>query len=281
MFTKPKKIHIQSNNRPLIANRQVTMLKTYHILNGDALYDFFPEILAGEIIVARECLIDGPLTGENLPQFWETRAQFIAAEYNERKDSYFADVVSEFEKILSIPAGSEINLWFEEDLFCQVNLWFCASLLLQVADSCTLYLIKPPLINGEPNWGGFGALGINGLADAYQTRPKISPQELRLLSKLWKTYKSDDRMGMAELAVTATNFPMLPEVIKAQLDRFSADGVSGRPENALKTIKAELNTTDFKTIFAEFGRREGIYGFGDWQVEKLLKKLDRTTSSAQ
>ena len=64
------------------------MSQTYHILNGDALLDFFPEsILSGEIIVARECLVDGPQDGETPEAFWETRANFIAGEYGEEKIS--------------------------------------------------------------------------------------------------------------------------------------------------------------------------------------------------
>ena len=64
------------------------MSQTYHILNGDALLDFFPEsILSGEIIVARECLVDGPQDGETLETFWETRSNFIAGEYGEEKIS--------------------------------------------------------------------------------------------------------------------------------------------------------------------------------------------------
>ena len=32
--------------------------------------------------------------------------------------------VPEFLKMQNIPENSEINLWFEDDLFCQVTFWF-------------------------------------------------------------------------------------------------------------------------------------------------------------
>ena len=256
------------------------MSKTFHILNGDALLDFFPEsILLGEIIVARECLIDGPVTGKTLEEFWETRADFITAEYEEEKDSYFFDVVSEFNRISLIPPGSEVNLWFEEDLFCQVNLWFCASLLARVSDQLKINLVKPPLKDGQPDWGGFGSLDRNGLAKAYQERQRLSPEEIKLLSDLWTAYKWNNRSELKELANKQTDhFPFLGQVVQAHLDRFSEDNLSGRPERTLKEIMTEKNTSDFKTVFKEFRTREGIYGFGDWQVERILKGLQSTES---
>ena len=41
-------------------------MATFHILNGDALKSQFPERILGEIIVARECLVDGPVEGHRL-----------------------------------------------------------------------------------------------------------------------------------------------------------------------------------------------------------------------
>ncbi|MEO6284651.1 MAG: DUF1835 domain-containing protein [Dyadobacter sp.] len=251
------------------------MPNTFHILNGDALLDFFPEnILSGEIIVARECLVDGPVTGDTLDEFWQTRAAFIATEYDEEQAVYFDDVVTEFNKITSIPDGSEVNLWFEEDLFCQINLWFCISLLLGISDTLRVNVVKPLLKDGKPDWRGFGALDRNDLATAYQERSRLSTTEIKLLADLWKAYKTQNRVELEKLGnAEAPNFPFLNEVVQAHLDRYSEDNLSGRPEKVLKDIIAQKNTNDFKTIFQEFSAREGIYGFGDWQIESILKKL--------
>ena len=251
------------------------MSRTFHILNGDALLEFFPEsILSGEIIVARECLVDGPVTGKTLEEFWETRAGFIASEYEEDKESYFFDVVSEFNRISLIPPGSEVNLWFEEDLFCQVNLWFCISLLVNVADQLKINIVKPPLKDGQPDWSGFGGLDRNELAGAYQGRQKLSMADIKLLANLWNAFKTNNRSELKNLASEKSDhFPFLQEVVQAQLDRSSEDNLSGRPEKALKNIMLQNDTKDFKTIFKVFSLQEGIYGFGDWQVENILNKM--------
>ena len=50
----------------------------YNILNGDSLAFSFPEAkIDGEIVVVREALIDGDLSGDNLQDFWHSRARFI------------------------------------------------------------------------------------------------------------------------------------------------------------------------------------------------------------
>jgi hypothetical protein len=55
---------------------------TYHILNGDSLAGTFPNAkLPGEIIVARECLIEGDLHGDSLDEFLKTRASYIRMTY--------------------------------------------------------------------------------------------------------------------------------------------------------------------------------------------------------
>lgn len=248
----------------------MTQTKVFHILNGDALLENFPaELLTGEIIIARECLVDGPVEGETLEEFWKTRAAFIQESYGEETESYYNEVVSEFEKIKAIPAGSEVNFWFEDDLFCQINLWFCAYLLNPVADSINGFIIKPPLIDGEPDWRGFGPMDRHLLAETYLKKQKISSADIYTLGQLWSAYKHEDREELTRVALEDTlSFPFLGQVIQAQLDRKS-----NRPENVLRQIIAEKETTDFKTVFREFGKREGIYGFGDSQVEKLLETI--------
>jgi len=53
----------------------------YHVLNGDALLPTFIETkLGGEIIVDRECLIEGDVSGDTLFEFWLTRGHITQYE---------------------------------------------------------------------------------------------------------------------------------------------------------------------------------------------------------
>jgi len=58
----------------------------YNILNGDSLAYSFPDTrIEGDVIVVREGLIDGDLSGDNLPDLWQSRAKYMGlteAEYH-------------------------------------------------------------------------------------------------------------------------------------------------------------------------------------------------------
>ena len=98
----------------------------YNILNGDSLAYSFPDTnIEGDIIVVREGLIDGDLSGDNLRDFWQSRTRYMRVTETEYNNS----IVKEFEKIMNAPDNSEFNLWFEYDLFCQVNMWFVISII--------------------------------------------------------------------------------------------------------------------------------------------------------
>ena len=113
----------------------------YHILNGDALASSFADTkLEGEVIVFREALVDGDVTGNSLQEFWQTRADYLQVERNE----YYTSVVNEIGKILKAPGNSEFNLWFEYDLFKRVP-WRKAA-VAQVPFA--VYKASPPVMSG-------------------------------------------------------------------------------------------------------------------------------------
>ena len=79
----------------------------YNILNGDSLANSFPDAkIEGDIIVVREGLIDGDLSGDNLHDFWQSRASYMGLTESEYNNS----VVKEFEKIMNALDNSEFNL---------------------------------------------------------------------------------------------------------------------------------------------------------------------------
>ena len=110
----------------------------YNILNGDALAFSFPDAeVEGDIVVMREALIDGNLSGNNLNDFWQSRAKY----HDLTEAQYYNDVVKEFEKIINAPDNAEFNLWFEFDLFCQVNMWFVISIINRLPIKKKVYAV--------------------------------------------------------------------------------------------------------------------------------------------
>jgi len=249
-------------------------MKDVHILNGDSLKSHWPKPITGELIVARECLIDGNVQAENLEMFFANRAKFISSYGDITEESYYQKTVTEFNKILQIPKGCKTYCWFEHDLFCQVNFWFVISLLIDKCVVNEIYFVEP----NEGNEYSFAHMREDELIAAYNNARLISSDDLKQLSRLWTLYQratlTTDCTEMFEVASPLScNFPFLPEVIKAQQDRSPDRSGYGRPERRLLEIMKEDHTLDFGLVFTKFCQTEGVYSFGDLQVKQMFDRL--------
>lgn len=249
-------------------------MNIFHILNGDALFYSLPENYKNDTsIVVRECLVEGPLSGEGKDEFWKNRYQFLQKEYRAEFEDFQNRTVLELNKITAIPAGSEVNLWFEDDLFCQVHLWFCADLLKNGSDF-SINWVRPYVHSIQPDWRGFGPLTSQELEICLENKQKLSYETVIFLSQLWNAFKANDLNALSQLSnQNSDEFPFLREVVTAHIDRFPPDGSLGRPQRLLSKILKSEEGAHFSNIFRAFSLEAGIYGFGDSQVQRLLKDL--------
>ncbi len=240
----------------------------FHVLAGDALVtDLRKTNIEGEIIVCRECLVEGNVKAENLEDFWQIRAEFIERSHAESQEKYFQNVVGEFEKLTNITSSeSEINLWFEYELFCQVNLWFCLYLLRETASK--IYRVAPVVRNEKDIWKGFGSLEANDLERCFAKRIEFSEKDILLGTNLWKAYQNADYEMLEKLSETESEcFQYLREVCRAEIKKDSG------PRDILREISVN-GTKDFTEIFSEFTNLAGVYGYGDAQVKRILQEIN-------
>ena len=244
----------------------------YNILNGDSLAYSFPDSkIQGDIIVVREALIDGDVSGNDLKDFWNSRAKYLGvpeAEYHDK-------VVCEFEKIMNAPDDSEFNLWFEYDLFCQVNMWFVISIINGLSADKKVYAVYTSYLDRSNKhfWNGFGPANSSQLQVCFADRIPLSDADLLFGQELWVAYKDRNFEELDRLAKKRSfAFPYLQEVVEAHIDRYPKDGSSGRPERVIEYIIKNIST-DFHQVFKEFWKRESIYGFGDTQLRSLYDKV--------
>jgi hypothetical protein len=244
----------------------------YNILNGDSLaHSFSNAKIEGNIIVIREALMDGDLSGDNLNDFWRSRAKY----HGMAEAEYHSDIVQEFEKIINAPDSSEFSLWFEYDLFCQVNMWFVISIINSLSIKKKVYAVYTSYLdrNDKQFWNGFGQATSRELEICFADRIPLNDTDLQFGQDLWMAFKNDDFEELIRLAKNQSPaFPYLQEVIKAHVDRFPKDGSKGRPERVLEDITKNIST-DFHKVFKEFWSRESIYGFGDTQLKELYDKV--------
>lgn len=246
----------------------------HHILNGDALKTQIPtDKIDGHFIICRECLIDGNIKGDSLMEFWDNRAVFIEQTYGTKAGKYNEYVLPQFQRILELTPQDEVNLWFGDDLFCQMNLCFIVYLLDTIGCRDQLFLVKAQ----TENWLEFGGMSPDDLVAAYQNKQRLTPENFQLLLKTWNAFQQNDLAELASLSNTKTeSFPYFQEVIQAYIDRFPEGGKLGRPQQRLLAIKAQLQTDNFGSVFQQFSKEEGIYGFGDSQVKAMLDELETT-----
>ena len=243
------------------------MPNVYHILNGDALKEQFPDTISGEIIVFRECLVDGPVQAEDLEKLFELRAKFIAENYGDFEETdYFEITASELSKITEIPGGSTVHLWFEDDLFCQVNFW-CAVHLLS-SKNAELYLVRPE----SHSQYGFGKYKPEELPGLLENRIPIN--DPKKIAALWKAYQNEDPEALTRISAGLKDtYPFIDHAIQAHLQRIPGKDFEGRPVESLKQIIREIGSESFGPVFREFNKREHIYGFGDLQIKRMFDEI--------
>ncbi len=263
-----------AKNKPqhTISDNKIKYMATYHILNGDCLAEQLRQTkINQDFIVCREVLMEGDVAAKNFDEFWTVRAQFIANTYGVSREEYYSKTVSELQKLNHLPENAEVCLWFENDLFCQVNMWFVISMLYS-STKLKIYRVFPVIETTADIWKGFGISRAEHLEQAYHSKILLQPKDVALGNTLWTAYKKGDFQKLKETSqIKSDAFEYLEGVCQAHIDRFPTNGKPGRPDQVVKEL-LDLGTTKFHEIFAEFSRREGIYGFGDLQLKTIYKR---------
>lgn len=240
----------------------------WHLVNGDCLRE---QIAAMEttatLVTMRECLCVGPV--EPHADFFGRRAAFIAQAYDAPEEKYRVWVQDELDRLGSLPADAELNLWFEADLFCQVNLWYLLHRLQAAGRIHGLFRVTP-LPGAE--WMGFAGHDADELMQAFEARRLLPAEEVARGANLWEAYQAGDLAALQALSSTENaDWPGLGAAVQAHLDLQPDAHGRSRPQRVLQEILDEGHT-EFEDIFREFQRRAPVYGYGDLQVRALLSE---------
>ncbi len=241
-----------------------------HILNGDSLLNTFPASLEGRTLVARECMVDGDVTGNTLVQVAQSREEFLLDVYGVPIQEYRDSSLAEFKKMQTIPNGEEVSLWFEDDLFCQVNMWFVCWLLDEARRDHPLYLVRPI----ESSRFSFGKLDEAGLIQSFQEKIEITPAHRSAFASLWKAYQYEDRIAMHRLATgPLSSFDFLLPAIDAEVERYRDESGSSPMERIVSEIIKKDPKGGFVAHFEAFSKNHPIYGLGDLQFKRVWDEM--------
>ena len=245
-------------------------MKEYHILNGDCLKDQLQNLDA-EKIVFRECLVEGNTQGNSLEEILGNRFSFFEKEYNVTAEEYHQKSILEISKITQVEEEAKVYLWFENDLFCQVNFWFAIHTLFQLEKNISVFLVS----SIKDSWMGFGALNYDELLQSFENKKELSKTNQEMLAKMWMGFQKSD---WTELRTNAkklnSKISQIEAVVEAHIERFPTDKKYGRPEESIQKIMQDLDDPSFPNVFRAFCKTEGIYGFGDSQVKRIMEKIN-------
>jgi len=254
------------------------MSNILHILNGDSALSGFNETgLDGDVLVWREVLSEGPLQ-ENILSggFWSARSKWITKTFKETPEVYQHKVIDELGKLNS--AYTEINLWFEFDLHCQVNMLGVLQMLTQKTDMSApaIYLICLADCVQFDNARGLGELNGEQFEELYDDRERLNEWEFELATEAWQLYVEGDAAEL-EKWLNENSFwggvPLLKPALQAHLKRLetNAAGLSYIEQKLVDIYNNGAKTRS--AIFTAFWDSEKIYGMGDTEIDIYLNRL--------
>ncbi|WP_412560876.1 DUF1835 domain-containing protein [Winogradskyella sp. MIT101101] len=248
--------------------------KVLHITNGNTLTDYLRELdFTDDILTWQEMLCEGPtIPAIDSEEFFDLRSKFLKEFYDIEVDTN--ELKKELSKLDNIDDYSEINLWFEYDLFCHINMIGVINLLHQKEIKKPLYLVCSGRVDGEKNLKGLSELDADQIKEHYDNKVLLTQEDIDLAKALWRTYCGTDHNILKPYIVTNSNFKYMTNCLKAHLKRFphQKSGLSVLEDNILRLVR----DNDIKSRHHLLGyslNYQGYYGFGDLQHKRMIDKL--------
>lgn len=250
-----------------------------HILNGDSTFQGFLKTgIEGDTFVWHEVLSEGPLE-ENIrsASFWQQRLAWICKTFNETPERYREKVINPLAKLSD--NFSEINLWFEFDLHCQVNLLGVLNYYNQKVDFSmpSFYLICPAEFPGLIDFAGMGELDADQLNFLYDNiRVQLGEADFVIAAEVWQLYVKGDIQKLKDYIQKNTfwaNLGLLKPALEAHIARAfrNENGLTNVEQRLLNIYKAGF--VDRKDIYKHFWETEKIYSMGDREIDLYLESL--------
>jgi len=246
-----------------------------HISNGGTFTKRLKTFGIKEPILSwEEMLCEGPTTYNiETRELFRLRQDFLSKNYDLEID--FKAYNKEIKKLDDVDNISEIVLWFEYDLFCQINMLAVINLLYQRDIKKPLYLVCSGRVEGEKELKSLSQLKDTQLKSHFDNKVLLNEDDIELAKTLWGIYCGKDHNLFKPFIVTKSSFQYLGSCLKAHLLRFpdSKNGLGTLEQNLLKLLeKHEIVSRHHLVGYAI--NYQGYYGYGNLQYERLIKNLE-------
>ncbi|MDN3493638.1 DUF1835 domain-containing protein [Winogradskyella bathintestinalis] len=245
-----------------------------HITNGNSLTNYLRELnFEEDILTWQEMLCEGPtITKIDSKEFFDLRSEFLNSHYDIEVNSN--ELQAELSILNHIDQYTEINLWFEYDLFCHINLIGVINLLHQKEIDKPLYLICSGRVKGEKNLKTLGELSPEQIKSHYKNKILLTKEDIDMTIALWRTYCGKDHNILKPYIVTKSNFKYMSNCLKAHLKRFPhhQSGLGTLEAHILNLVK-QNNVKSENHLLGYCLNYQGYYGYGDMQLKRKIKEL--------
>lgn len=244
-------------------------LKELHILNGDALvHGFLKQFPNKSYLVWREALCQGPLQYDlDDSYFEEKRKSFLKSSFNATIEKH---LTAELQKI-ELASVSEVILWFEYDLFCQVNRMAAISWLVQNNFKGKISVLNIDKFQTK-EFTGLGQINHNSYPEIYHKRVPLSPRSISYMDAMWHKIADGDLHLLPFLKelpeLRYFNFALRTIAVYSNTHGLGAALLESRIYTLLKT-----NPLDKKTVIGSMLQNNHDLGYGDVQIENVLDQL--------
>ena len=257
------------------------MNKTIHIVNGDSTAQILSKTsIEGEVIVWREMLCEGDLHKDvGSDKFWLARYNYFENEVGVPRLEYFDKSVKEIQKIEEISKNSEVILWFEYDLFCQVNLLALCTYLLKIYRKDIKYsLVCTGRENGKEALQSLSDYSLKEYEYLQNNKVNLSRNNFLFAEESWNLYVENNEQKLKEFDFNrSSKFTYLQVAMNQHLKRFPNGNEFNQIDSKILNI-IDLGRMSKNKIVKElllWQQKETVYGFGDLQYFMALDRLEK------
>ncbi|TQV75865.1 DUF1835 domain-containing protein [Denitrobaculum tricleocarpae] len=253
---------------------------TIHVRCGSDIRDGLKTAgFAGDFIEFADPYCHGPVpAGDDLP---EVRAQFISGAYGLPIEDVRARQSRETAELKEAMTRERIILWFEHDSYDQLILARILALLAEQEHrrrrSSQVELICIDRFPVITRFNGLGQLSPAALRMLWQQRQPVTPQMLKLGTRVWDALRQTSPESLFEIARTGT--PALPQMAPALLRHLQElpgldDGL-GLTERLTLKMLAEGPMTGGQLFRKLQLEREPLPYLGDLMYWSFLANLNK------
>jgi hypothetical protein len=246
-----------------------------NITNGDSAAATLSEAgVEGKIIPWRDVLHEGPVDSSlSLEELSKGRARFIS----EQGWDDFAHVSGNFAErdrvIRHLDYFDEVVLWFEDDLYDQLQ-------LIQLLDFFGRGAARGKTLSVIVVDGYIPPLSTDEIKRLDKVRQRVTPEQLELAKRAWKSFGSEDPTSISTLLdESTTSLKYLAPALRRHLEEFPStdNGLSRSEREALGAIQAGHSTP--VAAFLEVARKQESIFLGDIIFYSYLERLSGRTNA--